>query len=139
MRLLPFELALPLDHARTIDRLSSRSVRVRVAAVHECADEHPTFLEIDIEGGEDELLRTDLGGLRHAERVFLELHPFFIENRGLETAVVLRNDSRQGFDLHDTDPSHPTVDAETEPVCPGMWFLARRGTATEPSGGAASR
>lgn len=120
-----FELALPLDAARTIDGFSTNSIRARVADVREYAYEKPTFLKIDIEGGEYELSRADLQALPHVDRIFLELHPFFIEDRGLETKAVLRNYARQGFELHYAHPLHKAVDVETHPAAPGMWFMER--------------
>jgi FkbM family methyltransferase len=120
-----FELALPLDAARTIDGFSSNSVRAWVADIREYAHERPTFLKIDIEGGEYELSRADLRALPHVERIMLELHPFFIEDRGLDASAVLRNYSRQGFGLYYAHPLHAAVDVEASPPNPGMWFLQR--------------
>jgi len=120
-----FELSLPLDAARTIDGFSARSIRARVADIREYAHEKPTFLKIDIEGGEFELSRTDLQALPHVDRIFMELHPFFIEDRGLDTKTVLRNYARQGFALHYAHPLHKPVDVEVAPASPGMWFIER--------------
>lgn len=132
-----FELALPLDAARTIDGFSSNSVRAWVADIREYAYERPTFLKIDIEGGEYELSRADLRGLPHVDRIFLELHPFFIEDRGLDTRAVLRNYSRQGFALHYGHPLHAAVDVEASPPSAGMWYLQRQGTTADAAGGTA--
>ncbi|MFM8893389.1 MAG: hypothetical protein ACKOTB_17550, partial [Planctomycetia bacterium] len=59
------------------------------------------------------------------ERVFLELHPFFIDDRGLETRDVLRNFSRASFDLRYGHPSAAIADAETVDPGHGGWWLTR--------------
>jgi|LakMenEpi03Aug12_release.lakeMendotaPanAssembly.Ray.scaffolds.fasta_scaffold372400_2 FkbM family methyltransferase len=133
-----FELALPLDAARTVDGLSSKSVRACVADIREYAHERPTFLKIDIEGGEYELARADLHELPHVERIILELHPQFIEDRGLDTRAVLRAYSRQGFELRHDHPLNAEVDAEATATLRGQWYLKRRGTKAVACNGMAS-
>jgi FkbM family methyltransferase len=120
-----FDLALPLDAARTIDGFSSNSIRAHVSDIREFSSEKPTFLKIDIEGGEFELSRTDLRSLPEVDRIFLELHPFFIEDRGLDTKTVLKNFARQGFELRYAHPLHKPTSVEATTASPGMWFLQR--------------
>jgi hypothetical protein len=117
-----------LDAARTIDGFSSNSIRAHVSDIREFSSEKPTFLKIDIEGGEFELSRTDLRSLPEVDRIFLELHPCFIEDRGLDTKTVLKNFARQGFELRCAHPLHNPTPIEATTASHGMWFLQRTRT-----------
>ena len=122
-----FDLNLPLDAARTIDGAprTGKTIPARVLDIAGFADERPTFLKIDIEGAEYELSRADWSRFDGLERVFLELHPFFIEDRGLETRDVLRNFARAGFTLRYGAPHAADCDAETVDPGHGGWWLSR--------------
>lgn len=122
-----FDLNLSLDSARTLDGGSrpGKTIQAQVVDILGFVDERPTFLKIDIEGAEYELSRADWSRFDRLERVFLELHPFFIDDRGLETRQVLRNFARAGFTLRHGAPHAAVADAETAPPEHGGWWLSR--------------
>jgi FkbM family methyltransferase len=84
-------------------RGASRATRVQMKSLAETLDRiRPTFLIVDIEGGEyDLLVDTALPGVR---KVFLETHPHLIGIR--RTNAVRRALRRQGFAEHSTDGRH---------------------------------
>jgi hypothetical protein len=122
-----FDLNLALDAARTLEGgcRAGETIPARVVDIADFAHEQPTFMKIDIEGAEYELSRTDWGRFTRLERIFLELHPFFIEDRGLATRDVLRNLSRASFSLRHGHPAAAVADVETVEPGHGGWWLTR--------------
>jgi hypothetical protein len=82
-------------------------------------------MKIDIEGAEYELSRTDWRKFPRLERIFLELHPFFIDDRGLDTRDVLRNLARASFTLRHGHPTAAVANIENTPPGHGGWWLTR--------------
>lgn len=122
-----FDLNLALDSARTLDGVvrQGKTIPARVVDIADFADEQPTFMKIDIEGAEYELSRTDWRKFPRLERIFLELHPFFIDDRGLDTRDVLRNLARASFTLRHGHPTAAVANIENTPPGHGGWWLTR--------------
>ena len=122
-----FDLNLPLDAARTLDGQArgAKTIPARVVDILDFVDERPTFMKIDIEGAEWELSRTDWSRFDRLERVFLELHPFFIDDRGLDTRDVLRNFAKASFELRYGHPQAALADPESADPGHGGWWLSR--------------
>jgi len=122
-----FNLELSLESARSLDATNheGKTIPARVVDILEYVDEHPTFMKIDIEGAEYELSRTDWSRFDKLERVYLELHPFFIDDRGLESREVLRNFARASFELRYGHPAAAPVSPETGEPGHGSWWLTR--------------
>ena len=73
----------------------------------------PSFLKMDIEGAEHELFDIDDTDLYDGvEWVFLEYHPMWIEPRGIDCRVPLRNMRRHGFEVHFHSPDAAPFDIE---------------------------
>jgi FkbM family methyltransferase len=60
---------------------------------------HPTFLKIDIEGAEYELIDTDLLDFPSVRRGYVEMHSSFIKAGGGDPSRFLRRLSSSGFSL----------------------------------------
>ena len=82
-------------------------------------------MKIDIEGAEYELTRTNWANFDRLERIFLELHPFYIDDRGLETRAVLKNLAAAGFSMRHGHPQAAVADANTCDPGHGGWFMTR--------------
>ncbi|MFO1282607.1 MAG: FkbM family methyltransferase [Burkholderiales bacterium] len=121
------QIRLPLDSARTLDTgdPSTPTMNAKVVDIAAFVDEDPGFLKIDIEGGEYELARADWSRFRRLERIFLELHPFYIEDRGLDTRDVLHRFADAGFALRYGHPLAAEADAGTVDIAHGGWWLSR--------------
>ena len=125
------DIRLPLATARTLEKIDPAipALDGRLVDVLAFVDEHPTFAKIDIEGGEFELSRADWSRFTRLERIFLELHPWFIEDRGLETRDVLRRYASAGYSLRYGHPLAAPADAETVEPAHGGWWLTREQSA----------
>ena len=121
-----FELKLQLNSARTLEASTGNQfIMAHIANIQEFVSERPTFMKIDIEGGEYELTRTNWANFDRLERIFLELHPFYIDDRGLEPRAVLKNLAGAGFSMAYGHPQAAIVDANTCELGHGGWFLTR--------------
>jgi FkbM family methyltransferase len=102
------------NDSRTYEASSGRTAqKLDIRHIREFMHLKPSHLKIDIEGAEHDIFDIDDPHLYDCVQTgMLELHPMWIQPRGIDCRTTLRNIEKCGFQLHFYTPDTPPYDVE---------------------------
>lgn len=112
--------------SRTHGGAADAPILAEIHALERYAARNPTVMKIDVEGAEHEISRVDFSRFPAVRLVMLELHPVFLEPRGIDPLETIENYRRQGFRVVNFHQPDREWEPDGAPLFPSMHFLLWR-------------
>jgi len=120
-------ILLSLQDSRTHGGGDADAIMAEIHAIERYAARNPTVMKIDVEGAEHEISQADFSRFPALRMIMLELHPIWLEPRGVDPRETLSNFQRHGFSIREFSSPDEEWDLSRTDLAPSMhFFLWRR-------------